>query len=96
MAEQQDERLSYEIERQISQMPGLNIHDFRVGVDRGRAVLHGIVTRASEKQAALAAAAQVTGILSVDDQIAIETDAGAPEQDGDGALQAASGTTSSG
>jgi osmotically-inducible protein OsmY len=77
MLVQDDQRLAYEVERVIGQMPGLNINEFRVTVDRGRARLVGVVEKESDKQRVIQAAQSVDGIVSVDEAIAVEIREGA-------------------
>ncbi len=76
-----DTRLAYEVERAISHLPGVNIHDLRVEVQDGRARLIGVVEEYSQKQAALDAAMAVDGILGTLDSIAVETPRPARDRD---------------
>jgi osmotically-inducible protein OsmY len=73
MAHIDDQRLAYEVERAIGLLPGVNLNDLRVTVDRGRARIQGVVRTLADKQAAIEAAYGLQGIVAVDEAIAVET-----------------------
>jgi osmotically-inducible protein OsmY len=73
MLNNDDERLAYEVERAFNLLPEVNSFELRVSVDRGRARIQGVVDREAEREAALAAARAIPGIVAVDDSVTVET-----------------------
>lgn len=71
--EQNDQRLTYEIERAIGQIPGVYLGNLRVSVKDGYARIQGVVPTLEHKTLATEAAMQIPGVFGVDEGIAVET-----------------------
>lgn len=71
--EQDDQRLTYEIERAIGQIPGLYLGDLRVSVKDGYARIQGVVPTLEHKTLATEAAMQIPGVFGVEEGMAVET-----------------------
>lgn len=73
MAEREGQELAYRVERAIGLLPEVNLNDLRVIVHHGHVRLEGVVPTYAAKHAAIQAARQVEGVLSVEDALAVET-----------------------
>lgn len=84
--QQEDQRIAYEIERMLGQLPGIQIRDLQVSVTDGQARIQGVVPTLDDKQAALEAAVHVSGVVGVIEAIAVETQQIRSDRDHDESL----------
>jgi osmotically-inducible protein OsmY len=76
-----DRQLAYQVERELGQLPDVDLRDVRVSVVNGIARVEGVVDSQREIEAIRRAVVGIPGITAIDDAIAVELAGRHEEQD---------------